>query len=255
MWHAFDIIADELAVNPAVRGLGAGPGHRLIYSERVVRWFSDKTGQGQWPAVVDRQPGITLERPRPVADNAAWQLGVEHTRVQTAPVTMQLTMTCESNPWRSPKQWSATESIGDIKRTRPLKATTEAGRVENGRIIRTISAGSKHIDETYDAARATSLYALLADFPAQEVDAGRFSDQPCQALFTEGMQFVGGGTLAAGVPGNAGTHELAKSLRCYQLTPAMGFPLEFWVNDKGVVVYLIEAATRAWMLQGVEMVS
>jgi hypothetical protein len=224
-----------------------------VYGERVVRWFSDKTGKGQWPAVVDRQPGITLERPKKAADNAAWELIVEHARVQTAPVTMQLTMTCESNSWRSPKQWTATESIGDLKRTRPLKTTTERGRVENGQISRTISAGSKHIDETYDAAYAASLYALLADFPVQEVDAGRFNDQPCQALFTEGMQFVGGGTLAAGAPGNADTHELARGLRCYQLTPAMGFPLEFWVNDKGVVVYLIEAATRAWLLEGVEV--
>lgn len=255
MWHAFDIIADELAVNPAVRGLGAGPGHRLIYSERVVRWFSDKTGQGQWPAVVDRQPGITLERPKKAAANTAWELIVQHTRVQTAPVTMQLTMTCESNLWRSPSKWNATESIGDIKRTRPLGATTERGRVENGHISRTISAGSKHIDETYEAAHAASLYVLLANFPAGDVDAGRFNDQPCQALFAEGMQFVGGGTLAVGAPGNADKHELAKGLRCFRLTPAMGFPLEFWVNDNGVVVYLLEAATRAWVLEGVEVMS
>lgn len=255
MWHAFDIIAEELAVTPALRGTGSGIDHRLVYGERVVRWFSDKTGKGQWPAVVDRQPGIVLERPGNATDDAAWELSVEHTRVQTAPVTMRLVMTCEPNPWRSPKQWTATESIGDIKRTRPLKSTTEQGRVENGRITRTIRAGSNQIDERFDAVHAASLYALLADFPADDIDAGRFSDRPCEALFAEGMLFVGSGTMIAGAPGNADQNALAKGLRCYRLTPTMGFPLEFWVNDKGVVVYLIEAATRAWMLEQVEVLS
>lgn len=255
MWHAFDIIAEALAVEPALRARRAGAGHRLIYSERVVRWFSDKTGTGQWPAVVDHQPGIKLERTRPAADNVAWELGVEHTRVQTAPVTMQLAMTCESNPWRSPIHWTATESIGDIKRTRSLKNTTEQGRAENGRITRSIGAGAKHIKETYDAVHASSLYGLMADFPVDDADAGRLNDQPCEALFAEGMLFMGGGAMAAGAPGNADQHELAMGLRCYRLTPAMGFPLEFWVNDKGVVVYLIEAATRAWVLEQVEVLS
>ncbi|MEZ6192111.1 MAG: hypothetical protein R3C45_12605 [Phycisphaerales bacterium] len=117
MWHAFDIIADELAVDPAVRGLAAGPGHRLVYSERVVRWFSDKTGQGQWPAVVDRQPGITLERPGKATENTAWELIVQHTRPDRAGHDAT-----DDDLWiqslSAALKWNATESVGDLKRTR-----------------------------------------------------------------------------------------------------------------------------------------
>jgi len=74
----------------------------------------------------------------------------------------------------------------------------------------------------------------------------------CDAFFAECMLHMGGAVFAIGSARNAGEHRLAEGLTCYRLTPKRGFPLEFWVNEKGVVVYLIEAATRAWVLQSME---
>jgi hypothetical protein len=253
MWHAFDIISEGLTVAPELLDVHAGAGTRLVYGERVVRWFSDKSGKGQWPAVVDHKPGIVIERHSTTAvDGADWKLRVEHIRAQTVPVTMRMNMTCAPDMWRSPREWDLKESLGDQDKPSALQATSETGRWQAGRVTRTIRAGTKRIDNVYNATHPACLYPMLADFPVKEIDAGEFQDQPCDALFTEGMQQFGGGSMVDGAPGDTAHHKRAAGLRCFRLVPAGGFPLEFWVNTHGVVIYLIEGATRAWVLQSVE---
>lgn len=256
MWHAFDIIADDLTVAPELHGMQAEADTRLVYGERVVRWFSDKSGKGQWPAVVDHKPGIVIERYGAIpVGGSDWMLRVEHIRSQAVPVTMRMTMTCAPNAWRSPREWELKETLGDQGKPSPLQETSETGLWESGRVTRTIRAGAKRIDQAFNTTQPACLYPILADFPVEEIEAGVLKDQACDALFTEGMQHVGGGSIVVGAPGDTATHQFASGLRCFRLVPAMGFPLEFWVNTHGVVIYLIEGATRAWVLQSVEVMS
>lgn len=252
MWHAFNIIADDLAVTPDL--LGKQTGTNLVYGERVVRWFSDKSGKGQWPAVVDHKPGMVIEKLGTTqTDGSDWKLRVEHIRSQTVPVTMRLNMTCAGNAWRSPRDWDLKETLGERGNTSPLQETSESGRWDGGQVTRTVRAGTKHIDKVFNAIHPASLYPLLADFPEKEIDAGALKDQDSDTLFTEGMLYIPGGYFKAGAPGDTAHHKLAAGLRCYRLIPSMGFPLEFWINKHGVVIYLIEGATRAWVLESMEV--
>lgn len=256
MWHAFDIIATELKPDPELREAKAPGACRLVYGERVVRWFADKSGKGQWPAVVDHQPGIVLERSASSKANPAeWGLKVEHTRPQTVPAALHFTMTCASNAWRSPISWIGSQTLGGPKRPSPLGEISEHGRWDGRKATRTTQAGLKSIHNEHNTTLPTSVYSLLANFPAAEAKAGLLNEHNCDAVFTEGMQFMGDATMSIGAPGNAGEHVLADGLRCYVVTPSLGFPLEFWVNEYGVVIYLIETATRAWVLERVEVLT
>lgn len=251
MWHAFDIIAEDLTVAPDLRVTRAS--NRLVYGERVVRWFSDKSGKGQWPAVVDHKPGMVIEKLGTTqVGGSDWKLRVEHIRSQTVPVTMRLNLTCAGNAWRSPRAWELKETLGEQGNTSPLQETSETGRWESGRVTRTIRAGTKHIDKVFNATHPACLYPILADFPVKEIETGVLKDQGSDALFTEGMLYVESGSFMAGAPGDTAHHILAAGLRCYRLIPSMGFPLEFWINTHGVVIYLLEGATRAWVLESME---
>lgn len=254
MWHAFDIIADELAASDELRAAQPGTGCKLVYGERVVRWFKDKTGQGQWPAVVDHRPGIVVQRSS-TSTNAEgdWRLDAEHTRVQGTSVTLRMQAVCAADPWRSLRQWDAGETFGDAQLSSPLRATTERARRVDGQLKRQVTGDAgRSFEQTYQTARPACLYALLADFPMQELESGRLDDETCDALFTEGMLHMGAASFTRGAPGGAARHALAEGLRCYSLSPQRGFPLQFWVNRHGLVVYLLEAATRAWTIEHVE---
>ena len=259
MWHAFDIIANGLELPPGLRNAHADGACRMVYTERVVRWFKDKSGKGQWPAVVDERPGIVLKRtPAPADRPDEWSLSIEHTRQQSVPVTMRAEMTCASNVWRSPRRWDVVQTVE--KST--LGETTEQGAWDGSEINRQIRGGrgtrgkaGRAIEYKHKAQHPASVYPLLADFPAKELQDSGLADLRCDALFTEALQHMGEAAFASGAPGNAGGHRLADGLTCYRLTPSLGFPLEFWVNRHHVVVYLIESATRAWMLESVEALS
>jgi hypothetical protein len=254
MWHAFDIIAEELAIPDELRAAQPGAGRRLVYGERVVRWFTDKSGEGQWPAVVDRQPGIVVQRPG-VATGAGsdWTLDAEHTRMQGTSVTLRIQAVCAADPWRSLRQWDAGETLGNAQLPSPLGATTERARGVDGKLTRQVSGDAgRSFEQVFPAVRPACLYALLADFPMDELESGRMDDEICDALFTEGMLHMGAASFTRGAPGGAAGHALAEGLRCYTLSPQRGFPLQFWVNRHGLVVYLIEAATRAWTIEHVE---
>lgn len=253
MWHAFDIIADAMGVSPGLRSARAdGPG-RLVYAERVVRWFKDKSGRGQWPAVVDDRPGIVIERPVVSGKPSDWTLRVEHVRMQTAPATLRMQLTCASDPWRSPRHWEATHTLGDQDHHSPLAPTIEQGDWDGRRLTRRVQGKSgRVIEQVHDTQQPACLYALLADFPVKSLKLKGFDHKSCDALFTEAMQQMGGASFIPGAPGNAAEHRLAEGLTCYRVTPTLGFPLEFWVNEHGMVVYLIEGATRAWVIKGVE---
>ena len=253
LWHAFDIIADALEISPALRTAKREGASKVSYSEHVVRWFSDKSGKGQWPAVVDDRPGMTIQRGNPAPGKAGRTIKVVHTRHQTIPVSIHLDMTCGANPWRSPLQWKATETLGSPRMPSELRDTVEHGKLQNAQLTRRIQgAPGRAIEHTYAVSHPGCIYSLLADFPAEELKADELQKHKCDAFFTEGMLHAGEAAFVNGSTGNADEHKLAKGLACYRLLPTMGFPLEFWVNQSGVVVYVFEAATRAWALESVE---
>jgi len=250
LWHAFDIIAEAMQSDPGLRDAKASNVKMLVYSEHIVRWFKDKSGDGQWPAVVDDRPGITIDISQSTgAVDGTSHLDVEHTRIQGATVTMHLKLKFLSNSWRSPQSWELKEVLGDKRSPSELRDTIEQGRWDVNQITRQIrGVTGRVIKNNYTARTPTSLYTLLAAFPINDIAL----NNPSDGLFTEGMQYMGGATFEQGATGNADKHGLAAGLTCYRLKPAMGFPLEFWVNRHGLVVYLLEGATRAWALQSME---
>ena len=249
MWHAFDIIADAMQVEPGLREANPRGMHKLVYRELLVRWFKDKSGKGQWPAVVDERPGISFEMVPASETNSNNTLNIEHARIQGTPVRLNLKLVHANDGWRTPIAWNLTEKLGDNQFKSELQDTTEQGLWDGKQVTRSITGSANRvIKHTYATSQPACYYALLASFPLNEIAILT----NCDALFTEGMQQMGQAAFVKGAMGNAAEHDLAKGLTCYKLNPSMGFPLEFWVNEHGMVVYLVEGATRAWVLQSME---
>jgi hypothetical protein len=251
MWHAFDVMTADLSLDPAVRALRPQAGQRRVYGERIVRWFADKTGDGQWPGNPDHRPGMSLTQPV-VEPGEPRRLHVTHTRIQGAPVELTLELDYREDDWRTPLRWTARETIGGGRQRSPLADTVEEGRVEGGRLTAEVRGQQKTMPRSHPAEQPASWYSLIADLPVKAIDAGRLKATPCDAWLTEGMIHLEGATVAAGVEGDAADHRLAAGLRGYTLRPSQGMPLEFWVNEQGLVVYVFEGPLRALVLQQVE---
>ncbi|MEM8737925.1 MAG: hypothetical protein AAGG38_05525 [Planctomycetota bacterium] len=232
---------DELTVPASLRD--AAPAARLEYDELALRYFSDKSGPGQWPAKVNRKPGLVLRRS---VDTDALLIDAVHRREQTVMHQTRLSLRCRRDPWRTPLEWESEQHLGD-PRSPELPPTQEQARFEGGQLVRTLAAGSRgESSQTYRIRQPACLYAWWADFP---LDASTTLDQ-ADGWFGDNLTWTGSVRSEPGPPPGRMRHpDYCRGLTCHRLVPRLGLPLEFWVNAQGLVVYLLEGPTRAWVIR------
>ncbi|MEQ9461290.1 MAG: hypothetical protein RIG82_10095 [Phycisphaeraceae bacterium] len=248
MWHAFDILADHLHVPESLRQTAVPETARLVYGERIVRWFSDKSADGPWPADVDLRPGMVLSR---TVGKDDLRLRIEQSWPQTVPCVLELDLVCEAQGLHTVRSWNAREVIGSEDQPSPLVATTERGTWEQGVLSRRHVGGRNEIAHQRRVGGLLSIYGFMGRFP---LDAWPMNSQQADEyeLLYERMLELGPVRLRQLPQGPVYDRPAAEGLKGYELRPERGFPLEFWVNGRGTVIYLVEAATRAWMLESVE---
>lgn len=244
MWHPFDLMPQELTVPDAVRNASAGDRCRLVYGERITRWFKDKASTDQqWPPTVDKKPGLTLARqPGPAG---TFDLDVRQTWVLTNTQTMTGKMTCRAEGWRSPLTWEFRQTFLNDKGKPLVPGLTESGRWKNGILERSTKGDHGEVRQTVRATELASVYALIANFPKEGEAAGS------TGLLREALTYS---PDAAWQPAPKVLQEspLARGLRGYVLKSEGGFPADCWVNAAGVVVYVCYGPNRAFVLDQVE---
>lgn len=251
MWHPFDIMPPEyLGVADAVRAAAApAPACRLVYGDRILARFPTKDKIGvdkQWRPAIDDLPGLTLTRRAPAAGR--WELDVEQ-RWQFASTDHVLSgkVTASTADWRMPLSWTFRQTITPSKDAAPLTPLEEAGTWEAGQVRRTCKAGRGSESSTRAAPTLTSVYSLLANFPIELAKSG----SETQGLLGEGFTFSPSAKIGPGHPAPRGL-AVAGNLQNYLLAFPGGLPLEFWVNEAGLVVYLCQGPMRVLVLEKVE---
>jgi hypothetical protein len=247
MWHPFDIMPQDLAVDDALKTAAPGDHCRLVYGERVVRWFKDKSSaDSQWPPTVDKKPGLVLTR-RPGSDGT-WDLDLQQTWVLTNTQTMSGKMTCRRIGWRSPLSWEFQQSFQTSKGKEFLPGLTERGSWRDGELLRVTSGASGEVEKTDRAAELAATYALLADFPKEGEATGD------TGLLQENLGYS---PRAGFVPCSKALQEnpLARGLRGSVLKNEGGYPADFWTNPAGVVIYACYGPNRVFVLEKAEAVS
>lgn len=246
MWHPFDILGDELSVEKTLRDSVFPASCRLVYSERVTRWFKDKSDQNnQWPPTVDQKPGIQISRR--VEDDAMrvevvheWELMIRH--------LLSATMDCSTKGWRSPSSWLAQVTFRNIRGGKEfLPEIREVGSWSDRR-LKQVSQGAKNsITRSSEVDSLASVYALLANFPSPD----EASSLGSTTLLEEGFTVTPDVTLLP-CPENLQQHPMAEGLRGYALRGKGNFPTDYWVNRHGLVVFICMGPHRAFFLESLE---
>lgn len=247
MWHPFDIMPQELALTDAVRGASVVGPCRLVFGERVTRWFKDKSSADQqWPPTVDQKPGLTIIR-RP-ADDGTHALEIQHSWVLTNTQTMSGRMICRADGWRSPLKWEFTQTFLTDKNKPLVPPLTETGRWQDGTLERTTKGSAGEVRKTAKVSQLASTYGLMAGFPKVDEATGS------AGLIQEALTFCPEATLQP-VPSILQENPLAKGLEGFVLKSADGFPSDYWVNANGAVVYVCYGPNRVFVLDKVEVLS
>jgi|GEM_PF-2546558 len=246
MWHPFDILGDELFVDKTLRDSDAPSHCRLVYSERITRWFKDKSDQNnQWPPTVDRKPGVQISR-RIDGDRMRlevlheWQLMIRH--------LLSATMDGSARGWRSPESWSAQVTFSNIRNGREfLPEIRETGSWSGGRLEQVSQGAENSITQSGEARSLASVYALLANFPRPD----EISSIGSTTLLEEGFTVTPDVTLLR-CPENLQKHPMAAGLDGYALRGKGNFPADYWVNRQGLVVFVCMGPHRAFVLESLE---
>lgn len=246
MWHPFALFPDELTVPAPLRAAPLPAAARLVYREKVVRWFKPKPGHTYKQPVLDHGPGLTLER-RPAADGRL-ELRFRQERTHESPQVLEGTMTCAAGGWSSPLAWSVRQSFVAKAESDLLPSLEETGEWSKATVTRRTRARGGRLTTTHAARALLSPPAWLAAFPRDLAPAPWSDDVVVMDEFT---LFVTGAAIEpAGRETRA--HILAQGLRGHVLRYAGGLPLEFWVNEHGTVVYLCAGPTRVLVLESAE---
>lgn len=101
---------------------------------------------------------------------------------------------CATDAWRSPVEWSFTQTFPDRSASPLLPALTESGTWRDGAIALRATAGNRirAIARTLPAPRVLCLHAWLADFPRDLAPASWSDDilvMEDATLFTRGTAF------------------------------------------------------------------
>lgn len=248
MWHPFDIMPGELALEPALRTASAPPRVRLVFGERITRWFKDKSEAAkQWPPTVDRKEGLTLSR-RP-GEAESWDLGVRQVWQLTNVHTLEGTMSCAAAGWRTPRRWSFRQTFLTDRGTEVLPSLTEEGAWKDGVLTRTTTGKSGSLAASDAAPRLAAAYGLMADFPLAEA----LKLEPA-GLLQEGLAFSPDASLRR-CSDALQKNPLANGLTGFVLHTSQGYPSDFWVNPSGLVVYVCFGPNRAFVLDRMEEIA
>ncbi len=243
MWHPFDLMSKELAVDETLRAAGAPQGCRLIYGERITRWFKDKSDAvSQWPPTVDHKPGVTIAR-RVEGEN--WDVEVSHVWKITITQSFSAKLSVRRDGWRSPIAWQYTQNFVKEHGGMLVPDTRGTGSWKDGVISTNITGASGKLALSEPAPSLCSLYSLLADFPAEPARLGE------AALLGENLMYFPKASFSQPSAALA-ANPLAIGLKGYILRPAMGWPMDFWVNEQGLVVYWCQGPHRAFVLEKIE---
>lgn len=248
MWHAFDLFPEELGVAPELR-VGALPSRaRLAYTEKVVRWFKPKPGHTYKQPVLDLGPGWEIERE--AVANGRREIRCRYERTHSTNHALAGRLVCASDAWRSPLEWEFTQEFPRESASSLLPALTERGSWRNGAITRRAEAGSgsRPMTRTIPASRVLCVQAWLADFPT-DLAFAPWSDD---AVVMEDATLFTHGVAIEPIAERVRAHALGAGLRGFSVRYGGGLPLEFWVNEHGVVIYLCAGPTRVLVLEKVE---
>lgn len=252
MWHPFDMMQADLAMDTSLRAVAIPPRARLVYGERVIHAFPVKPQGGAWQPKVDRLPGITLTRQ--VAARGSWELDVEQRWPDSTDHALQAKITCGDDAWRSPLSWRLTQTLASKSGNYEVPPLSEAGRWRQGGVEREIASAVAKRTVQARADALTCAYSLLANFPAEAIAARDQAFDAGATLLLEGFVMTAGARfgVAAEAPRQCA---LAAGLRNYVLVHGSGFPLEYWVNEHGAVLYVCQGSCRALVLEKMEVLS
>ena len=248
MWHPFDIMPNELALAPSLRTASPPARFRLVFGERITRWFKDKSDVNkQWPPTVDRKDGMTLSR-RPGTDGS-WNLDVKHVWQLTNTHTLEGTMACAAAGWRSPHRWNFRQTFLSDRGAEAVPPLTEEGTWKDGVLTRTTTGNAGSLTKSDPTSRLAVQYGLMADFPLAEA----LKLEPT-GLLQEGLTFSPDASLRR-CPDDLQKRPLAEGLTGFVLNTSQGYPADFWVNPAGLVVYVCFGPNRAFVLDRMEEIA
>jgi hypothetical protein len=230
MWHPFDLMPASLA--GALRDAAVTGPARLSYTERTIARFSDKSlKDAQWPPTVESGPGITIERRDRI-------YSITHTSAHS--FIHQLKGKLKTTPSGQVLSWrfeSTFASKADARTIMPPIVNT--GSWQDGLLAHEITSATATSARQERAAYLISTYSLLADFPPALPAATH--------LLGDGL------TLQSVLPSTPAEHAsslpAAKGLTLHPLSHTGGFPIEFWLNPAGIVVFATFGPTRALILE------
>jgi hypothetical protein len=250
LWHPFDIIgAEELSVNESLRTAATPAARECVYTERVTRWFGDKSDQkNQWPPTLDQKPGIRIScRP----DGETMKVGVVQVWEQMINHELTASMECSASGWRSPSSWTVKHTFKQARSGREfVPDIDETGRWQQGTLTRTSQGQETAMTRSRSVGSLASVYALLANFPRVE----EIPELSQTTLLQEGFVVTPDADLV-NCPEVLREHPLAQGLRGYTLLNKGNFPSDFWVNDNGLVVYICLGPHRVFVLNSLQTIS
>jgi hypothetical protein len=247
MWHPFQIMPGEIAVSEPLKTAAKPSAHcRLTYGERVIRWFLRETDQeGHLLPNVDERTGLVIEK-RTV--DHFLELQVRHQKDLGVPHILEGTMQARRNDWRSPLSWDFEQKfIG----ARGIRNFRETGHWNSGQARLVSGRGQQEIVRTEAVDSLTCLYTLLADFPTHVEPYPR----SYETSVLEDLSIINRGALLHAPPPRVREHPMARGLRGYVVDYPANFPIEFWVNEHGAVIYVCFGPNRALFLQSIEELS
>lgn len=233
MWHPFDLMPTSLA--SALRDAAVTGPARLTYTERTIARFSDKSPKdAQWPPIVEPGPGITIER----RDHTySVTHATTHTFHHQSKGELKTAPTGQVLSWRFESTFLAKADSRTI-----MPPILNVGTWHDGLLTNDLTSATSIATQQHKTPSLISTYSLLADFPP--------------ALPTATHLLGDALTLQSITPPAPGQHTsslpAAKGLTLHTLSHTGGFPIEFWLNPAGIVVFATFGPTRVLMLENMQ---
>lgn len=248
MWHPFQIMPGEIAADEALISAAKPFSHcRFTYRERIIRWFLRETNEvGHLLPNVDERTGMIIEKR--TTNDEFLDLQVRHQKDLGVRHILKGTMRAQRNDWRSPVAWDF-EQI--FQGSPEIQNFREAGDWQPGQANLVTSRDRQEIVRTEEVASLTCLYSLLADFPAHM----KVFPESSETSVLENLSVINRGATLRAVPLQMTEHPMARGLRGCALDYKANLPVEFWVNQHGIVIYVCVGPNRALFLESIEDLS
>lgn len=237
MWHPFDLMPASLA--KALRDTAVTGPTRFTYTEHHIARFSDKTlKDAQWPPTVEPGPGITIER----RDNTyAITHTSTHSFVHQLKGELKTSPSCQVLSWRFENTFLTKAEAHTI-----MPPIINAGTWRDGLLTTNITSATAICSRQDKTPSLISTYALLADFPAALPSALTTATHLLGTSLT--LQSI----LPAVPAEQSSSLPTAQGLALHTLAHTGGFPIEFWVNPAGIVIFATFGPTRALVLENAQ---